>query len=51
MQRIEAGQPNSGRRRVALSELKDAYMTMQRNRGPAPKMLEKYEYVLNELVA
>lgn len=50
VQRIEAGQPNSGRRRVALSELKDVYMTMQRNRGRAPKTLEKYEYVLNELV-
>lgn len=50
VQRIEAGQPNSGRRRVALSELNDVYMTMQRNRGRAPKTLEKYEYVLNELV-
>lgn len=50
VQRMEAGQPNASRRRVAVSELKDVYMTMQRNRGRAPKTLEKYEYVLNESV-
>ena len=50
VQRIESGQPSAPTRRVTLKEAVSDYVDLLRNRGRAPKTLEKYEAVLNALV-
>ena len=50
VQRIESGQPNPRTRRVTLKEAVSDYVDLLRNRGRAPKTLEKYEAVLDALV-
>lgn len=49
VQRIESGQPNPRTRRVTLKEAVSDNMGMLRDRGRAPKTLEKYGAVLNTL--
>jgi integrase len=49
IQRIDSGQHSRPSSRVTIAELVPAYLDMLRNRGRAPKTLEKYEAVLNAL--
>lgn len=47
-QRIHAGLPsNKPRRRAHISELREDYVNMLRDRGRAPKTIQKYEQVLD----
>jgi integrase len=51
VQRIERGESQQVRRRVDWEEFTGAYIELKRNKNRAPKTIEKYEYVLAQLVA